>query len=144
MTVQRLFYSSRIADEHASRGAAMAREIAQASAVRNAASGLTGTLAYIDGHFIQVLEGNLKQVEETFERICCDFRHRELKLLDYHTAPSRLFSEWSMASLVEEDATIGQREALSEVRILATLNAREAIARMRQLLALQDRAVLTA
>lgn len=145
MTVQRLFYTSRIVDEDEVRGAAIARQIAETSAIRNLADGLTGSLAYIDGHFIQVLEGDQRPLEETFERICCDFRHYDLKLIDCQTAPSRLFAEWSMACLVDTDgAALDRHEALSEIRLLATLNVREAVTQMRRLLEESDKAAFAA
>ena len=145
MTIQRLFYTSRIIDEDAKRGPAIARRIAEASAARNGPAGLTGSLAFIDGHFIQVLEGEQSPLEETFERICCDFRHREVKLIDYQTVSSRQFAQWTMACLVDEhDRSVGLGDALSEIRLLATLNFREAVTRMRSLLEEADEALQAA
>lgn len=135
MAVQRLLYTSRIVDDDAIRGETIARQIAETSAIRNLAEGLTGSLAYIDGHFIQVLEGDQRPIEETFERICCDFRHYDLKLIDCQTMPTRQFAEWNMACLVDvEGNAVGRREALTEIRLLATLNVREAVTQMRKLL----------
>lgn len=144
MPTQRLFYTSRIVEDDASRGNAIARQIAQASAQRNQTVGLTGSLVFIDDHFIQVLEGQQQPLEETFERICCDFRHRDLKLIDYQTVPSRQFGQWGMACLVDDGYSINRHEALSEIRLLATLNLREAVTRMLSLLHDADEASLAA
>ena len=145
MPTQRLFYTSRIVEDDASRGNAIARQIAQASALRNQTAGLTGALVFIDEHFIQVLEGQQQPLEDTFERICCDFRHRDLKLIDYQTVPARQFGQWGMACLVDGDSfSIDRREALSEIRLLATLNVREAVTRMQSLLHDADEASLAA
>ncbi len=145
MSIQRLFYTSRIVEADATRGIAIARSIAQTSAIRNADVGITGSLAFIDGHFMQVLEGGLGPIEKTFERICCDFRHRELKLIDFQTVPERQFAEWGMACLVDEKGSpIDRHAALSEIKLLATLNAREAMVQIRQLLDATDRALIAA
>ena len=145
MPIQRLFYTSRIVESDASRGVSIARDIAQTSAARNAAVGLTGSLAFIDGHFIQVLEGQQGPIEATFERICCDFRHCELKLIDLQTVPERQFAEWGMACLVNEDGcAVDRHAALAEIKLLSTLNAREAMVHMRDLLDAGDRAALAA
>ena len=139
MTIQRIFYTSRIVDEDTVRGAAVARQIAESSSARNAQSGLTGSLAFVDGHFVQVTEGAQGPLEDTFERICRDFRHRELKLIDYQTVPTRHFAQWNMACLVDDDDTPHDtQEALSEIRLLATVNVREAVAHMRRLLDAYD------
>ena len=131
MTLQRLFYTSRIIDDDEVRGSTIARRIAEASAQRNAECGITGSLAYIDGHFIQVLEGEMYPLEDTFERICNDFRHREMRLIDYQAVPARLFPHWHMACITEQDEGLeGRGSSLSEIRLLSTLNVREALTAM--------------
>jgi hypothetical protein len=145
MTLQRLFYTSRIIDDDVVRGPTIARRIAEASARRNAECGVTGALAYIDGHFIQVLEGEMRSLEETFERICNDFRHREMKLIDYQTVPARLFPHWQMACLTDqEDGLDGRGGSLSEIRLLSTLNVREALTAMLRLVDEADAQALAA
>ena len=131
MTLQRLFYTSRITEDDVVRGPTIASRIAEASARRNAECGITGSLAYIDGHFIQVLEGEMYPLEDTFERICNDFRHREMKLIDYQAVPARLFPHWHMACITEQDEGLeGRGSSLSEIRLLSTLNVREALTAM--------------
>ena len=131
MTLQRLFYTSRIIDDDEVRGSTIARRVAESCAERNAECGSTGSLAYIDGHFIQVLEGEMYPLEDTFERICNDFRHREMKLIDYQAVPARLFPHWHMACITEQDEGLeGRGSSLSEIRLLSTLNVREALTAM--------------
>ncbi|MFY9293855.1 MAG: BLUF domain-containing protein [Methylorubrum rhodinum] len=74
-------------------------EIVRLSAERNAAHGLTGALLYTRGVFIQALEGALPALEETFERICRDLRHRRVELLEFAQADTRLFGEWAMVRI---------------------------------------------
>lgn len=72
------------------------------SQAKNAAVGLTGALMYASGVFIQALEGPLASVEATFERICCDQRHRHVRLIEFAPAEARMFEQWSMASIAPD------------------------------------------
>lgn len=64
---------------------------------RNQAHQVTGALLYSDGFFIQVLEGQLQEVEDIFESIQCDTRHRNIAVLHYNKIDQRSFADWSMA-----------------------------------------------
>jgi hypothetical protein len=68
----------------------------------NAATGITGALLLADGHFLQAIEGPLEAVEALFERICSDFRHRDVQLLDFAPAEDRLFRDWAMEQVEAE------------------------------------------
>lgn len=136
MLISRLLYISRSKLDPA-RGApaAQVRHIAAASSVRNAAVGLTGSLLFVDDHFVQVLEGEAEAVEATFERICCDFNHSEVRLIDMVSVKERLFAGWGMAVLsADEDTTIPIRADLQNIRFLVGINAREAVEQMRNFL----------
>lgn len=63
---------------------------------RNEANGITGTLLYAGGHFIQTLEGSDEAVEETFARIERDLRHRNVYVALRDDIEARTFPEWSM------------------------------------------------
>jgi len=52
-------------------------------------------LLYLDGAFLQVLEGYDDAVNETYEKIARDSRHWEKQVLLDRVAP-RTFGEWSM------------------------------------------------
>lgn len=136
MPLSRLLYVSRCALENqgAERDAEV-REIAAGSARRNQAAELTGSLLHVNDSFIQVLEGPTPAVERTFEVICCDFRHDDVKLIDLLPVKNRVFPEWSMAYLSGETETrVRLADDLEEIRFLVGVNAREAVAQMRQLL----------
>ena len=47
---------------------------------RNSESGLTGALIYLDGHFLQVIEGLPGPLQERFAIIAADPRHTELSV----------------------------------------------------------------
>lgn len=101
----------------------------------NTAAGLSGALIYIERQFIQVLEGRLEALEHLFERICCDFRHTNVRLIDLVPAEERLFRDWGMACLaVGESSPINLRDELHQVNFLVGVNGRQAIDQIRSLL----------
>jgi hypothetical protein len=109
----------------------------------NAERKITGALVYSAGHFAQVLEGPLNEVEMTFERIQCDPRHRDVNILQLHPLEERRFSDWSMAfagfdpdglERARIDAALGDRgkavtgpEALDFIAVLRGIIARNEI-----------------
>ena len=122
--LHRLVYCSRnaIADAHDD----VSREVGQILEVsrrNNRRDGVTGALLYGEGCFAQVLEGPLAAVEQTFERIQCDFRHADVIVLESTAVRARLFGDWSMAyggALGAQAATrLGLDRAFTEPRSLA-------------------------
>lgn len=89
---QILYVSSKTPRETISVGAILAQ-----SHRNNTAAGVTGLL-YTDGtRFLQVLEGEHEQVQETFERIRRDPRHQAVVILSDRIVADREFGGWSMA-----------------------------------------------
>ncbi|MFO1247604.1 MAG: BLUF domain-containing protein [Alphaproteobacteria bacterium] len=76
-------------------GQAMLDEILAVSRHNNAEAGITGMLLYLEGGFMQVLEGEDAAVTQTYTRICRDKRHWNTMVLLDRQAP-RAFGEWSM------------------------------------------------
>jgi len=66
-----------------------------ASRRNNAAAGITGMLLFMDGAFLQVLEGDSDAVAQTYARIRRDARHWHPQTLVDQDAP-RAFGQWSM------------------------------------------------
>ena len=62
----------------------------------NAEAGLTGMLLYLDGHFIQTLEGEAEAVDAKYELISRDSRHRSVFIAMRQTIHERAFPEWTM------------------------------------------------
>ena len=62
----------------------------------NALMGITGLLLFIDGGFLQILEGEERAVRELYARIANDPRHRDLRLMLDRENPCRAFPDWSM------------------------------------------------
>ena len=70
-------------------------DILEISRRKNRAAEVTGMLLYLDGGFLQVLEGSHEAVGKIYASICNDPRHWDLKiLLDREASPA--FGEWRM------------------------------------------------
>ena len=72
------------------------KEILMKSQENNLKNGLTGMLLYAEGSFVQLLEGEADQLNETYEKIKADKRHKNLSKLDEGKTDSRSFPEWTM------------------------------------------------
>lgn len=76
----------------------------------NTAKDLTGLLIYRysinaeSGHFIQMLEGDEREVRTLFEKIKRDKRHHTILPLSDGVIESRMFSEWAMGFKNVDDA----------------------------------------
>ncbi|WP_435625467.1 BLUF domain-containing protein [Flagellimonas sp.] len=63
----------------------------------NSRHNITGCLLFHDNQFLQLLEGEEKEVERLFRRIKKDSRHHKLEIICEERSSIRLFDEWSMA-----------------------------------------------
>ena len=72
-------------------------DILTVSKRNNKLKNITGALLYSGGHFLQVLEGEKEAVDNTFEHIQRDSRHRDVTILSYDYQTNRSFPTWSMA-----------------------------------------------
>ena len=70
--------------------------ILTASRRNNAMMGITGLLLYIDGGFLQMLEGDERPLRELHTRISADRRHWDLRLMLDREVGARAFPGWSM------------------------------------------------
>jgi len=69
------------------------------SRLRNKAHGISGVLVFVDGAFLQVLEGERNDVLDLMGRIERDPRHRSVKVFYEQDIDERAFPTWSMAYL---------------------------------------------
>jgi len=92
--MRQLLYVSNTMDEL---GLGDLDQILTASRRNNAMMSITGLLLFIDGGFLQVLEGEERAVRELYTRISSDPRHRNTRLMLDREVPSRAFPEWNMA-----------------------------------------------
>lgn len=70
--------------------------ILTASTRNNARDGLTGALLLGKRHFLQVLEGDFEAVNHTFQRICRDRRHENIRIVAFDVVDKREFAGWEM------------------------------------------------
>lgn len=73
----------------------VARILAKSRA-NNRKKGLVGVLYYGDGCFFQCLEGEEAAVDELYQTLLKDSRHRDLKLLSRRMISQLSFPDWSM------------------------------------------------
>lgn len=134
--LSRLLYTSHIPGSvEEGEVAELLAHIKERSMVRNQRCGITGCLVVVDRCFIQILEGERKTLEDTFERICCDFRHVDVHLADFITIEQRAFAEWGLACLCDnEETSLEIKNGLEELHFIVGINARQATRLMRQLI----------
>jgi hypothetical protein len=64
---------------------------------RNAAMGITGLLLASSRYFIQVLEGDARQINALYLRIAADPRHERVQLMGYTPIQRRQYPVWAMS-----------------------------------------------
>lgn len=72
----------------------------------NKRDNISGILAFGDGSFLQILEGNRRTIWNTFSRIMQDPRHREVQLIDFAATSQRMFGTWSMQGVTVRQETL--------------------------------------
>src|SRR5690606_9341202 len=68
----------------------------------NEQHGITGTLCYGNGHFLQCMEGEKAKVAALTQRIFADKRHKDVQVLVLQVITQRNFSDWRMRLLFLE------------------------------------------
>ncbi len=76
---------------------AQLKSLSLAAQKRNLTLEITGALAYSNGWFIQVLEGDKAKVKALYEAITRDPRHTHLTIVIEEDVAARSFADWSMA-----------------------------------------------
>jgi hypothetical protein len=70
-------------------------KIEQSAISHNADSNITGFSLYMDGYFIQYIEGSTKDVEKLYLKITLDTRHNSITLLSHEKIAERAFKKWT-------------------------------------------------
>jgi hypothetical protein len=92
----RLLYASRAAEAVTQE---LVEAILQSSRKHNPALGITGVLCYGGDVYMQVLEGGRAAVNELYNKIVRDERHRDIALLHYQEVAERKFAGWTMGQV---------------------------------------------
>lgn len=97
------------------------------SRARNTLRDVTGVLVFVEGVFLQILEGSRDAVVALMEKIGRDERHTNLKVFHEEEIEKRTFGAWRMAfvspSAEEMAAWTGLDGATTVEETLATLRA---------------------
>ena len=72
-------------------------ELLQNCIKNNAKQQITGMLLYVNGKFIQVLEGEQEVVESVYKKIQQDKRHHKVRVIVEGKIARRNFPNWSMS-----------------------------------------------
>ena len=72
-------------------------DILRDARLKNDAAGITGTLLYCDGNFMQYVEGPTEAIEGLWRRLGHDPRHHGIIELFRQPLSERIFGGWSMA-----------------------------------------------
>jgi hypothetical protein len=92
----RLLYASRSVEPI---DAALIDSILAQSRRRNPGLGITGILCQSGEVFMQVLEGGRSAVNQLYNQIVRDDRHRDVVILHYEEVPERRFAGWTMGQV---------------------------------------------
>jgi hypothetical protein len=92
----RLLYASRAVNAQAPD---LIEGILQDSRKVNPSLGITGLLCHSGDIFMQVIEGGRDTVNQLYNRICTDPRHRDVVLLHYEEITERRFAGWTMGQV---------------------------------------------
>ena len=84
------------------------------SQVNNAKNNLTGMLLYCEGSFVQVLEGDGKDLNSTYQKILEDPRHKGIIEIAQGTIEKRNFPKWSMGFNTLSQVEFAQFDAFIE------------------------------
>lgn len=110
-TLVQLLYSSRAKQPFSREELA---NLVDESAKNNTKKSITGALVYINGLFVQALEGPYGMVTELFDVIKRDKRHDNMVLVRIKRLKKREFSEWGMME-ASFDSTVARDIALSSM-----------------------------
>jgi len=103
----------------------------------NIENDITGYLLYMDGYFIQYIEGSTADVEKLYLKISLDPRHSSITLLSHEKINKRAFEKWTrlyrmdhhapsqipdiLKSVVAEKRLLSKTESLSLVNFVSFL-----------------------
>ena len=90
------------------------------SRVRNKLADVTGLLVYVDGNFLQVLEGEEAVVSTLLEKISKDLRHYDVKVVYKAVIEKRTFNAWQMAYVSPSPKELATWAGLSNTTTLET------------------------
>jgi hypothetical protein len=110
--LQRLIYASRWSDPTRTDMDEVVAEVVAKSSENNRMCRVTGLLLVHRGWFLQVLEGPLEAVDDTFDRIRRDHRHTDIRTVADLPIAARAFGDWTMSAERLGEVAAGELEQL--------------------------------
>lgn len=96
-------------------------EMLAESRIRNRGRGITGVLVFVEGVFLQILEGEKDVVLNLMETIKRDPRHHGIKVYRERETDERAFASWSMAYLSPSAEEVSRWAELEGTTTMATV-----------------------
>lgn len=90
-------------------------ELVRRSSVSNMDRNISGALVYCDGYFLQLLEGPEPALVGLLAKISLDPRHRDVQQLSLRPILSRLFSDWGMSFLHEDNIVNVDKDKITKI-----------------------------
>ena len=81
------------------------KEILLSSRKNNPVLGISGVMCFLDGVYLQYLEGEAAAVDALYKKIEKDPRHKDAKVLVHEPISTREYPKWSMALLTWNEET---------------------------------------
>lgn len=81
------------------------KDILAAARKNNSLLGVSGAMCFINGVYLQYLEGEQATVDRLYQTIEADSRHTQPKLLERKPITERAFPKWAMALLTWNEET---------------------------------------
>lgn len=94
----------------------MLEELLEAARSRNEEMAVTGLLIYVDGSFLQIIEGPPPAVDAVYTAILKDPRHRNVLEMFNREIEERSFPDWSMAFARSDIPSNEGRQAFRKLR----------------------------
>ena len=88
------------------------------SRVSNKLVDVTGLLVYVDGTFLQLLEGEQEIVSNLLDKISKDPRHTDVKVVYKTGVERRTFNDWQMAYVIPSPKELATWAGLSNTTTL--------------------------
>ena len=105
MRLMRLIYHSVAAEQC---GYEEYQAILSSARFHNAEAHVTGMLVFGQGRFLQLLEGDDRTINATYNRIVTDSRHEQVRLIEAVPISRRDFSNWSMKAVILDDRPVSE------------------------------------
>ena len=106
----------------------------QGSRERNEARGLSGLLLYVEGSFLQVLEGPESAVDALYRKLEADTRHTGLQVLSRREIDERSFGDWRMGCVSVDVSELERLDGFSEFLVDGKLEIGDDADRVRRVL----------